>query len=161
MPASKSKPTTLFQTLPSVLIVAVAFTFVVFMFDATSFTGVAAERWFTEEEIAEFDGTDDTKPIYLSILGRVYDVSKGRQYYGPESGYHFFAGKDATRSFLTGCFNAECFAEQPKGVEGLSKDDIQGVYSWVKDYNQKYVFVGFLKGYYDPKLDPTPTAEEL
>ena len=29
----------------------------------------------TPEELAQFDGTDDTKPVYLSINGSIYDVS--------------------------------------------------------------------------------------
>ncbi len=37
----------------------------------------------------------------LSVRGRVYDVSKGKKHYGPGTGYNFFTGRDATRSFLT------------------------------------------------------------
>ena len=30
--------------------------------------------------------------IYLAILGRIYDVSKGKKHYGPGGGYNFFSG---------------------------------------------------------------------
>jgi hypothetical protein len=36
--------------------------------------------------------------------GDVYDVSANRRTYGPGGGYGFFAGKDAARAFVTGCF---------------------------------------------------------
>ncbi|ETN68726.1 hypothetical protein NECAME_15664 [Necator americanus] len=32
------------------------------------------------------------RPVYLAILGRVYNVDKGKKHYGKGGGYHFFAG---------------------------------------------------------------------
>lgn len=37
----------------------------------------------TAEHLARFNGTDPFLPLYLAIQGRVYDVSKGRAFYGP------------------------------------------------------------------------------
>lgn len=48
---------------------------------------------FTAKELAQYDGSAKSKGLYLAILGRVYDVSKGQKHYGPGGGYHFFAGK--------------------------------------------------------------------
>lgn len=50
---------------------------------------------FTEQELIKFDGKskDESEPIYLVVVGQVYDVSKGRQYYSEGSGYNVFAGK--------------------------------------------------------------------
>ena len=31
--------------------------------------------------------------IYLAIMGRVFDVTRGRDFYGPGGGYSFFSGK--------------------------------------------------------------------
>jgi len=73
----------------------------------------------------------------------------GKQHYQKGSGYNFFAGKDATRSFITGCFNDECFKSQPKGLSGLTEKEIEEVSSWVKTYDEKYVFVGLLRGYFE------------
>jgi predicted heme/steroid binding protein len=42
----------------------------------------ANEVVLTPEQLAEHDGSDPEKPIYLAIKGRVYDVSAGAQYYG-------------------------------------------------------------------------------
>jgi predicted heme/steroid binding protein len=58
----------------------------------------------TPEQLAQYDGTDEKKPIYLAINGTIFDVSEGRNTYGPGGSYSVFAGRDATRAFVTGCF---------------------------------------------------------
>ena len=40
-------------------------------------------RRFTREELLAFDGQTPGHPIYLAVLGNVYDVSAGRKFYGP------------------------------------------------------------------------------
>jgi hypothetical protein len=40
-------------------------------------------RWFTLDELAGYDGSDESKPIMLAVKGFVFDVTeKGSQYYG-------------------------------------------------------------------------------
>ena len=46
-------------------------------------------------------------PIYLAINGTIYDVSNGRRFYGPGGSYHFFGGADASRAFVTSCFDTD------------------------------------------------------
>lgn len=50
------------------------------------------EKLFTSEQLKKFDGKDESKGPYLSILGRVYNVRKGKKHYGPGGGYEFFSG---------------------------------------------------------------------
>lgn len=45
-------------------------------------------------------------------------MSASPQTYGPGGGYAFFAGRDATRGFLTGCF-AEDLTPDLRGVEEM------------------------------------------
>ncbi|KAL5507569.1 hypothetical protein ACEPAH_7025 [Sanghuangporus vaninii] len=52
---------------------------------------------FRLEELREFDGSDPSKPIYVSIKGTVFDVSNKREMYGPGKSYNIFAGKDGSR----------------------------------------------------------------
>ena len=45
-------------------------------------------RNFTTKQLRHFDGkvddkTEEAKPVYLSLGGTVFDVSKGRDFYGP------------------------------------------------------------------------------
>ena len=37
----------------------------------------------TPDELAKHDGRDPFKPIYFSVQGRVFDVTAGRDFYGP------------------------------------------------------------------------------
>ncbi|EXJ90117.1 hypothetical protein A1O3_03186 [Capronia epimyces CBS 606.96] len=67
-------------------------------------------RWWkgplllTPEQLALYNGTDPEKPIYLAINGTIFDVTAGKHTYGPGGSYEVFAGRDATRAFVTGCF---------------------------------------------------------
>ncbi|PVH93168.1 cytochrome b5, partial [Periconia macrospinosa] len=63
--------------------------------------------YLTDDELRGYDGTDPSKPIYLALNGTIYDVSSARMTYGPGGSYAFFAGRDAARAFLTGCFRTD------------------------------------------------------
>lgn len=53
-------------------------------------------RTFTAQELAQYDGTDPNKPIYIGMNGKVYDVTAGKNYYDTNGVYHFLAGKDSS-----------------------------------------------------------------
>ncbi|KAI1800933.1 cytochrome b5 [Daldinia bambusicola] len=74
--------------------------------------------YLTPAELAQYDGTDESKPIYLAINGSIFDVSSNRRTYGPGGSYRFFAGADAARSYVTGCF-AEDRTPDLRGVEEM------------------------------------------
>lgn len=74
--------------------------------------------YLTPAELSQHDGTDPTKPLYLAINGTIYDVSSNRRTYGPGGSYRFFAGADAARSYVTGCF-AEDRTPDMRGVEDM------------------------------------------
>lgn len=56
-------------------------------------------RLLTVEELTQFDGIHN-KQLFLSILGSVYDVSKGMKHYGPGGTYNYFVGKIFRNSLL-------------------------------------------------------------
>ena len=72
----------------------------------------------TPEELTAYDGTDPSKPIYLAINGSIFDVTPGARIYGPGGSYHWFAGCDASRAYVTGCF-AEDRTPDMRGVEEM------------------------------------------
>ena len=37
----------------------------------------------TLESLSKFDGRDFLKPLYFAVRGKVYDVTKGKDFYGP------------------------------------------------------------------------------
>ena len=75
----------------------------------------------TREQLGEMDGFDGA-PLYLSIRGRVYDVSAGSKFYGEGGEYSDWAGRDASRSFGTGCRGGvdrtgmDCLSESLEGL---------------------------------------------
>ncbi|KAJ3383423.1 hypothetical protein HDU92_004217 [Lobulomyces angularis] len=108
------------------------------------------ERVFTVEELSKYDGTNPDLPIYLAILGKVYDVTAGRQYYNAIDGsYGFFSGKDATRSYITGCFKTHLTHD----LRGLTPGEIKNLNQWVDMYSKsdKYFYVGTV---ILPEIDP-------
>lgn len=102
----------------------------------------------TRDELEDMDGYDGT-PLYLSIKGRVYDVSAGTAFYGEGKEYHDWVGTDASRSFGTGCRGGvdrtgmDCLSES---VEGLTKKELKEIDRWLELYetHDKYTFIGHL-----------------
>lgn len=112
----------------------------------------------TAEELAKHDGSDPKIPVYIAILGRVYDVEKGRRHYEAGSGYNVFAGRDSTPSFVTGKFVRE---EATDDVTGLSPEEMIGIKEWLDFYRKDYSYVGKLIGrYYDSNGNPTEALKE-
>lgn len=58
--------------------------------------GQAGITSFTASQLAEYDGTDPHKPIYIAMDGLVYDVTAGKSYYQSGGSYHYLAGRDST-----------------------------------------------------------------
>ncbi|KAI9753511.1 MAG: hypothetical protein M4579_005108 [Chaenotheca gracillima] len=72
----------------------------------------------TDAQLAAYDGTDLSLPILLAVNGTIFDVSASPSFYGPGGSYHFFAGRDGTRAFVTGCF-AEDLVPDLRGAERM------------------------------------------
>ncbi|KAL2938863.1 Membrane-associated progesterone-binding protein 4 [Bienertia sinuspersici] len=115
--------------------VAVAFSSLAFRFFLKPHQNHQPSRLFTAQELALYNGTDEQLPIFLGILGlksdsvvekltllysilfhhslirSIFDVTKGKSHYGVGGAYNHFAGRDASRAFVSGNFTAlaECF----------------------------------------------------
>lgn len=100
----------------------------------------------TLEELEEYDGrplprSGEPAPLYLAVLGRIYDVSKGAAFYGPGRSYHKLVAKDASRAFCTGCLEPECLIAS---LDGLSPDQRKEAFKWIElyEHHDKYKLVG-------------------
>ncbi|VDD84884.1 unnamed protein product, partial [Enterobius vermicularis] len=114
---------------------------------------------FTSEQLALFDGSRPSKGVYLALLGRVYNVEKGRKHYAPGGGYHFFAGRDATRAFVTGDFSESGLVDD---VSELGPRDLIGILDWVNFYEKGYELIGVVRGkYYDQSGRPTHQLQKV
>lgn len=99
--------------------------------------------------------------LLLSIAGEVFDVSRGARFYGKGGSYEFFAGRDATRAFVTGNFAPEGLTDD---IEGLTPAECAGIISWLNFFqtHAKYRFLGYLQGrFYSSEGHPTAQLEAL
>ncbi|KAF2487954.1 cytochrome b5-like heme/steroid binding domain-containing protein, partial [Neohortaea acidophila] len=104
-------------------------------------------KTFTPPQLKPFNG-EDNKPVFLAVRGRVFDVTSGRNFYGPEGPYANFAGRDASRGLAKGSFDEEMLTEDLHGpldrLEDLSGDEIESLNGWEERFNAKYLVVGKL-----------------
>ena len=118
-------------------------------------------RIVTKEELARHDGNQTKGVLWLSIMSKVYDVSKGSEYYGEGGPYHVFVGRDGNVPFITGTFNDE---EASKPLTELTPHQLFNLETWTDFYEKedKYPFIGLLEGdLYDKDGNPTPMMEQV
>lgn len=107
----------------------------------------ASMRWFTMDDLAVYNGTDEGLPILLAIGGEVFDVTSGARFYGPEGPYKIFAARDSSRALTKGSLNEEDW----KGDKAIYLGDFQD-HDWnalrdqVHFYRGKYRLSGGLLG---------------
>ncbi|GES58401.1 putative DNA damage response protein [Aspergillus terreus] len=111
-------------------------------------------RTFTPTTLLEFNGEGD-KPVYLAVRGRVFDVSPGRNFYGPGGPYENFAGRDASRGLAFQSFDKEMLTEDLKGplddLKDLEPEQLENLQSWEERFLEKYLVVGKLVAEGDPE----------
>ncbi|XP_021739255.1 probable steroid-binding protein 3 [Chenopodium quinoa] len=95
----------------------------------------------TEEQLKEYDGSDPKKPLLMAIKGNIYDVSKGRIFYGPGGSYAMFAGRDATRALALMSFDPQ---DLTGNMDGLSESELDVLQDWELKFIEKYPKVGVL-----------------
>ncbi|CAM9540360.1 unnamed protein product [Ectocarpus sp. 12 AP-2014] len=91
----------------------------------------------------------------LSILGEVFDVSKGAKHYGKGGAYESFTGKDASRSFVSGNFTEAGLTDD---LSGLEPSKCLGIKDWHEFYqnHELYKKRGLLAGrFYNANGKPT------
>jgi hypothetical protein len=112
--------------------------------------------------VLRYDGEGHEGVIWLSILGEVYDVTKGAGYYKKGMGYDIFAGRDGSVPFITGNFTAD---EAKKSIlDTLSDAELHALNGWRHFYEteEKYPFIGLLQGdFFDEDGGPTSMMTEI
>ncbi len=105
------------------------------------------EVW-KEEDLKAYDGSADnnTGPLLMAVKGDVFNVWKGRNFYGPGAEYHIMAGRDATRFLAKNRLEEE--TEEEKRVE-LNVAERANLEAWYWTIKNKYQRVGSLQGYED------------
>ncbi|CAH1403462.1 unnamed protein product [Nezara viridula] len=117
-----------------------------------------SELLFTVNELKQFSGEKSDK-IYLSILGKVFDVTEGKKYYGIGEGYHGFAGRDASKAFITGDFTEQGLIDD---ISDLTLNELSDLKEWVLKYEKDYIYKGKLIGrFYDKNGEPTKYLKDI
>ena len=87
-------------------------------------------------------------PVFLAVRGKVFDVTPGRNFYGPGGPYANFAGRDASRGLAYGSFDEDMLTEDLKGpldkLEDLGGEEMEALRGWEERFNEKYLVVGKL-----------------
>ncbi|CAM1507424.1 Fc.00g070650.m01.CDS01 [Cosmosporella sp. VM-42] len=104
-------------------------------------------RTYTPLTLLPFNGENDT-PVFLAVRGKVFDVSRGRNFYGPGGPYANFAGRDASRGLACGSFDEDMLTKDLDGpldtLEGLGPDETEALEGWEQRFTEKYDIVGKL-----------------
>ncbi|KAL0112207.1 hypothetical protein PUN28_011936 [Cardiocondyla obscurior] len=123
----------------------------IYHYQLSGYTG--DPRVFSATELKVY--TNKKNGLYLSILGLVFDVTRGERQYGPGKSYHAFTGRDASLAFITGEFESSKLTDD---VSSLSPRQIKALDDWLQFYHTNYIYKGKLHGRYYHE-DGSPTAE--
>lgn len=87
-------------------------------------------------------------PVYLAVRGRVFDVTSGRNFYGPGGPYATFAGRDASRGLACTSFDEDMLTKDLEGpldpLSDLDAEQLDALKGWEERFNDKYLVVGKL-----------------
>jgi membrane-associated progesterone receptor component len=86
--------------------------------------------------------------VYLAVRGKVFDVTPGRNFYGPGGPYANFAGRDASRGLAHGSFDEDMLTADLQGpldkLDDLDAEQLEALQGWEERFNEKYLVVGKL-----------------
>jgi membrane-associated progesterone receptor component len=95
-------------------------------------------RNFTKKQLLNFNGAEDektgeVKPVYLSVLGIVFDVSDGRNFYGPDGPYETFAGHECGLALAKMSFDTE-HLDDIAGCDNLNFAEKTELDGWIEKF---------------------------
>lgn len=104
-------------------------------------------RVFTPPQLLPYNGQNNM-PVYLAVRGQIFDVTSGRNFYGPGGPYQNFAGRDASRGLACGSFDEDMLTEDLNGpldkLEDLGGEEMEALRGWEERFSEKYLVVGKL-----------------
>ncbi|KAI6896639.1 hypothetical protein KC348_g17952, partial [Hortaea werneckii] len=113
-------------------------------------------KTFTPPTLLPYNGTSNM-PVYLAVRGRVFDVTPGKNFYGPGGPYQNFAGRDASRGLACGSFDADMLTEDLEGpldkLEDLGGEEMEALRGWEERFTEKYLVVGKLVAVGHPEAE--------
>lgn len=110
---------------------------------------IKPKDYWKEDELKQYNGSlgndpEQNGPILMAANGKVFNVYKGRNFYGPGGEYQNFAGRDATRLLAKTQVEEETEEEMKKPLNMGQRATLQG---WMWTLESKYDIVGQLEGF--------------
>jgi membrane-associated progesterone receptor component len=113
-------------------------------------------RVYTPPTLQKYNGTNGM-PVYLSVRGRVFDVTSSANFYGPGGPYSNFSGKDASRGLACGSYDMDMFKASLTGpldtLEDLGPSEMASLKDWEDRFLEKYPIIGKLVAVGSPEAD--------
>lgn len=97
----------------------------------------------TRRELGKFDGRDGG-PVFVSVMGRVFDVSSSRRHYGAGETYHCLAGREVTAALISGDLTDDGVEGKGVDLRSLNKVEKETVEGWLSFFCGHYEEVGLL-----------------
>ncbi|WVF70242.1 hypothetical protein IAT40_005031 [Kwoniella sp. CBS 6097] len=90
-------------------------------------------------ELSQYDGSDPSKPIYVAIKGRVFDVTNKPEMYGKGKGYNIFAGRDASKGLGMSSLDIK---DAVPDYSTLNEAQMKTLNQWESFFEKRYNVVG-------------------
>ncbi|XP_022914556.1 membrane-associated progesterone receptor component 1 [Onthophagus taurus] len=113
-------------------------------------------RDFTVEELKKYDGNQPDGRVLVAVNGNVFDVTRGKRFYGPGGPYAPFAGRDASRGLATFSVSAKD-GDSYDDLSDLNTVEMDSIREWEAQFREKYDLVGRLL---KPGEEPTNYSDE-
>lgn len=108
-----------------------------------SFPEPMAKGDLTVEELKRYDGSNTALPVLLAAKGIIYDVTKGRDFYGKGGPYNGFAGIDCSRALAKVSLDAKDLNDDVSDLYAAERDVLN---DWCRKFDDKYPVVGKVLG---------------
>lgn len=109
----------------------------------------------TLEELKKYDGKNEDGRICIAVNGKVFDVTRGKRYYGPGGPYEAFAGHDASRGLAL--FSMDSVKDEYDDLSDLNTMEMESVREWEMQFTDRYTLIGRLL---KPGEEPTDYSED-
>ncbi|KAH9495918.1 Membrane-associated progesterone receptor component 1 [Bulinus truncatus] len=99
---------------------------------------------FTLEQLREYDGKGSDGRVLIAVNGKVFDVTRGKRFYGPGGPYGLFAGHDASRALATFSLGEDALKNEYDDLSDLNSLQMESIREWEMQFQEKYIYVGKL-----------------
>jgi len=122
----------------------------------------------TLQQLRQYDGVSEASAgrICVAVNGKIFDVTKGKRFYGPGGPYSGFAGRDASRGLAT--FSVDPVSDDYDDLSDLKPSEMEQVQEWELQFSEKYDMVGKLlkpgeesRSYSDESSEESDGSAEL